>query len=343
MTHDRELRDMEIRMNLDLAEKRRNWPALRSLPRQYTLPETVEADLEVYWTVLIDSGLSWQTVKANWNAARRCTRLLMDAGLNYETALIGRNEVLFLRDVAFIELAPSTTKWYVALFGKFLSLFGNNTVADMHLVWRSSSARCGVDWLTEDQAQSLMGTDGLTVPEKTALTLMLGMGLRRIEVLRLRVQDILSDGLMVRGKGHAGGKIRFVPYCKGGYAQVQLMIRWREWQIADAKDRHGEFEIESNLFLTNDLSMPPHHYNEAGTGFDRSILRNIRVKSGIEFTGNHTLRRTFARLVYLQNPDDRNLQRLAKYLGHEDTRTTLDYIGVSDDELRSVAETCSWF
>lgn len=343
MTYDRELRGKEIGMSIDLAQRRRDWPAIGSLPRKYPLPDTCEADLEVYWDQLIDSGLSWQTVKANYNAARHCTKILLDAGMSYETVLVGREEIVYLRDVAFANLAPDTVKWYITLYGKYLAMFDNDVVRDMHLVWRSSGARCGVDWLTEDQAQALMGTEGLTIPERTALMLMLGMGLRRIEVLRLNVEDVLPEGLMVCGKGRGGGKMRFVPYCNGGHEQIQRMIRWRNGQLEDARERHGDFEADHNLFLTNDVSQPPHHYNQAGTGFDKSVLRNIRMKSGIEFTGNHTLRRTFARLVYLKNPDERNLQRLAKYLGHEDTKTTLEYIGVSGDELKIIAESCSWF
>lgn len=343
MTYERELRGSEIRSSMDLAQRRKDWPAIGTLPKKYNLPETCEADLAVYWDQLIDSGLSWQSVKANYNAARHCTKILLDAGMSYETVLVDREEIVYLRDVAFAKLAPDTVKWYICLYGKYLAIFGNDVVSDMHLIWRNSTVRCGVDWLTEDQAQALMGTEGLTIPERTALILMLGMGLRRIEVLRLTVDDIMPDGLMVCGKGRGGGKYRFIPYCNGGRDQIRKMMRWREGQIAEAHERHGDFDEDRHLFLTNDKSQPPHYYNQAGTGFDKSVLAGIRRKSGIEFTGNHTLRRTFARLVYLKNPDERNLQILARYLGHEDTKTTLDYIGISGDELRTVAESCSWF
>lgn len=335
------LRAYECKMSVEWNERRRNWPAICSLPRgEDPFPQTVEDDLQIFWRHLIDSNVNWHTVKANWAAVRRCLRFLMDAGLQYETVLIDREEILYLREAAFAGLAPDTVKWYILLFGRYLKCFGNTIVEDMDLHWQNSDVHPGKDWLEREEAAALLAYGGYTVHERTALVLMLTMGLRRIEVLRLRVDGITENGVVVCGKGNGGGKYRFVPYSKGAKLQIQEMLRWREMQMSDAKDIDPDYEPDPELFLTQ--TRAPHHYNEAGTGFDKSVLKGIQRKTGIPFA-NHTLRRTFARLTYFENPEDRTLQILARILGHESVEVTLRYIGVSEDEKSEVMLSQSWF
>ena len=155
MNYEREIRENEIRLRNEQIAERRGWPGIGTLPKKYPLPDTVEGDLEIYWESLIDSGLGWHSVKANYGAARRCIKALMDAGLSYETALIDREEVLYLRDTEFRNLAPDTIKWYICLFGKYLRLFGNTVVDDMNLQWHHSAVN-SADWLTRDQAMYLL-------------------------------------------------------------------------------------------------------------------------------------------------------------------------------------------
>ena len=93
MNYEREIRENEIRLRNEQIAERRGWPGIGTLPKKYPLPDTVEGDLEIYWESLIDSGLGWHSVKANYGAARRCIKALMDAGLNYETALIDRASI----------------------------------------------------------------------------------------------------------------------------------------------------------------------------------------------------------------------------------------------------------
>lgn len=339
MNYEREIRENEIRLRNEQIAERRGWPGIGTLPKKYHLPETVEGDLEIYWNSLVDSGLGWHSVKANYGAARRCIKALMDAGLSYETALIDREEVLYLRDTEFRNLAPDTVKWYICLFGKYLRLFGNTVVDDMNLQWHHSAVN-SADWLTKDQAMYLLGMDGLTPMQSMALTLMLGMGLRRVEVIRLQMEDIKPEGLIVRGKGVGIGKYRFVPYPAGAKFRIDEFLRWRRGQVYEAKDRNFDYIEDLHVFLTQ--TERPHGYNEAATGFDKSVLIPIRKLSGIDF-GNHTLRRTFARLIYLDSRTDETLRRLARILGHSSPQTTLRYIGITDDELRETMEGMSLF
>ncbi len=339
MNYEREIRENEIRLRNEQIAERRGWPGIGTLPKKYPLPDTVEGDLEIYWESLIDSGLGWHSVKANYGAARRCIKALMDAGLSYETALIDREEVLYLRDTEFRNLAPDTVKWYICLFGKYLRLFGNTVVDDMNLQWHHSAVN-SADWLTKDQAIYLLGMDGLTPMQSMALTLMLGMGLRRVEVIRLQMEDIKPEGLIVHGKGVGIGKYRFVPYPSGAKFRIDEFLRWRRGQVYEAKDRNFDYTEDPHVFLTQ--TERPHGYNEAATGFDKSVLIPIRKLSGIDF-GNHTLRRTFARLIYLDNKTDETLRRLARILGHSSPQTTLRYIGITDDELRETMEGMSLF
>lgn len=292
------------------------------------LPAQAQAELTAYWTHLEESGLGWQSVKGNHAAARRCIRALYTAGMEWRSEYVGRQEILYLRDHEFAELTPDTVRWYILLYGRFLKLNAkNNIVEEMELRWPKTVVRPRVDWLSAEEAQHLLSVD-MGVHEMAALRCMLCMGLRRIEVIRLRVDHIMEDGVVVRGKGAGGGKYRFVPYGEDAEHYIRMLMAWREDAIAEATRLNPEYVAPPNLFLTR--TPQPKAYSEAGTGFDKSILGNIRRASGVEFNGNHTLRRTFARALYLSGV---KIELVSSLLGHEDAQTTLSYIGVADEDM----------
>jgi integrase len=69
------------------------------------------------------------------------------------------------------------------------------------------------------------------------------------------------------------------------------------------------------------------------------MLKSITEGSGVHFKGNHTLRRTGARLMWQQGVP---IETIASIMGHEDIRTTMRYLGINLGDqaqaIRAVAE-----
>ena len=70
-------------------------------------------------------------------------------------------------------------------------------------------------------------------------------------------------------------------------------------------------------------------YNiESGSGLD-GILARISNLVYFDFS-HHTLRRTFGRILHRSNV---KIQTISKLLGHEDTATTVKYLGLDMDDM----------
>ena len=340
MSYDEELRSAEIRNNKRNVEARKKWYGPEDLPKTFTLPDDMEEMIDNYWYSLKSANISWRTVKTYYNVARKCTKALMDAGMNYRPELVGMDEMEYLRDVYFIELATKTKRGYLCSYGKFLRLHGNDIARTNGFIWNGEMCRYRVDWLEDDEIEKLLNTPDLTDTERLALHLMLRMGLRRSEIIRLRIEDVYPDGIIVCGKSRGGGTFRFVPFVSGVAELLEAVLRDRERRVRLAMSRHEDYVPEPYVFM-NRLRKPTPYCLE-GNGFDKSILDPIREKSGIHFHGNHTLRRTFARKVYYRDMSPDALEALAKYLGHSSVSQTKLYIGVTDDKIRSVAAIVDW-
>jgi integrase len=139
-------------------------------------------------------------------------------------------------------------------------------------------------------------------------------GLRRVEVLRLRVKDILEaeGSLRVLGKGRYGGKWRNIPM----QAEVRRLLRaWTQGK--DADDRIVPYSASGADGL---LQRAAHRAGFPGQG--------IRVS-------HHDLRRTFGRLA---NASGMNLVSLQGLFGHASPELSAHYIGLDVDELRGALD-----
>ena len=341
MAYDEELRCAEIRNNKRNVEARKEWYGPEDLAKAFTLPDDVEEKLAEFWYSLKAANFTWHSVKDYYNTARRCTKALMDAGMNYMPETVGLDELEYIRDVVYIDLATKTKRGHMCAFGKFLRYFGNDVVRSNGFNWNGETCRYKVDWLEDDQVYRLLHTPDLTDTEKLALHLMLRMGLRRCEVVRLRIEEIYPDGIIVCGKGRGGGRFRFVPFSSGVPELIEAVLRDREERVAEAARRFSDYEPPESYVFLNRVHRPM-PYCQEGNGFDKSILVPIKEKSGVDFHGNHTLRRTFARKAYNKDPSPEALEALAKYLGHSSVSQTKQYIGITDDRIMNIAAIVDW-
>jgi integrase len=172
------------------------------------------------------------------------------------------------------------------------------------------------NWLTQDQAQNLLNAipiDTLAGKRDAAVIgLLLGCGLRRSEVVALRLDQLQSrDGhwVIVDLLGKAG-RLRTVPmpdWCKA------LVDTW----LCDAGV--GDGKVFRRIWRNR---------TELGSGVTADVVwtavKRYAKRIGIEHLAPHDLRRTCARLCHGTGGE---LEQIQFLLGHASVQTTEQYIG----------------
>lgn len=210
---------------------------------------------------------------------------------------------------------------------KICKFYHNNIFDNTAFRW-SVDARPAANWLTESQAAQLLSLD-LSPIQELILHLELCMGLRRSEVGRLKVSDIHNGYLDVHGKGSMGGKFRRIPFHHDTQKVLDRFLQYRRWLIDAHFARWGKCDIPEQLLIWSNDSRGLFQYNiESGSGLD-GILARISKLVCFDFS-HHTLRRTFGRILHRSNV---KIQTISKLLGHEDTATTVKYLGLDMDDM----------
>jgi len=267
-------------------------------------------------------------------------KALDEAGLESNPSTIGEKEIHFLLDVVWKNNESSTRKWYTSTFGMILKRFGNDIIKEMGYRFPQDS-RTNVDWLTPQEMVDLLDQD-LSSLETIVTHLELCIGLRNIEVKRLRLQDVHDGYMDIRGKGTDLGKWRTVPFHPDTPKVLSIWMTERNRMIAEALKYHPNIEIPDNLIIWKRYVKKPQigAYSEESDGLTSITTEKIRDRSGIHFA-NHTLRRTFGRSLWLS--DCVKTETISKIYGHSNTNTTLDYIGVNLDDMSSALSALSTY
>ncbi|MGY8872836.1 MAG: integron integrase [Pseudomonadales bacterium] len=200
--------------------------------------------------------------------------------------------------------------------------------------------------LTENEVALLF--DHLTGVHKTMAFILYGSGLRRIELIRLRVGDVDCDHLQLRIWNGKGSKNRLVtlapeliPLLKAQidtvrnifesdilnpqYAGVKMPFALARKYRSGPKQLHWHY-----LFPSSRLSADPdtgeirrHHIDES---VPSKMIRAASKASGInKQVSSHTLRHSFATHLLQSGVDIRTVQQ---QLGHSDVKTTEIYTHV---------------
>lgn len=178
--------------------------------------------------------------------------------------------------------------------------------------------------------------------------LLYGSGLRRIELVRLRVKDVDPDYKQVRVMFGKGGKHRVVtlaeeliPGLRHQIKQVALVLEkdltlaeyagvWMPEALARKYPNACKSLGWHYLFPSNRLSVDPdsglvkrHHYDENGVN---KLVKQAAYRAGIRKAVTcHTLRHSFATHLLQSGADIRTVQQ---QLGHFDVKTTEIYTHV---------------
>lgn len=204
--------------------------------------------------------------------------------------------------------ASKTRSQYLQSLRHLLRFLGSPLAEDRHL-WTLDARPARRRWLTKAQVRALWSVcrDDL---DRVVVAAGAFNGLRRIEVLRLRVRDLdltlPSPSMVVWGKGRHGGKPREVPVTRRLYP---VLVGLSTGKARDARlYPKGRTDLDTRLAALGRLAGIP-----------------VRVSS-------HDLRRTFGRLAYQNGVE---LLDLKEIYGHESVDQTTQYIGADQARLRA--------
>lgn len=294
-------------------------------------PDTEEACIARFVRILEASTLAPRTIVFYREEVHAVTEILKSAGLNTLPHKITEEDVRkFLDAMQSMNLTVSTRKGYMSSLKKYCRAF-NNDVCSRVVYAFPHDTRPNVDWLTLPEARQLLKCKK-TWLQNVVIHLELCLGLRRVEVIRIRTTDInAEDGyISVRGKGSQGGKPRCVPFGIDTDAVIRQTLEARSKMIHEARKRFPVTTVvPENLILWMKAGRL-HAYSEEGYGLDKAVCEPLSKELGFRFS-NHTLRRTFGRALYRAGVE---VATIAKILGHESTEVTLRYIGVDLDDMR---------
>jgi len=185
-------------------------------------------------------------------------------------------------------------------------------------------------------------------PHLLMVSLLYGSGLRRIELVRLRVQDIDFNQLQLRVWFGKGFKHRvttlapeLIPALRHQIRSVALMLdadltnpqfqgAWMPEALARKYPRASRTLNWQYLFPSSVLSLDPqtavlrrHHLDESSLN---KMLRKVASDAGVNKAVTcHTLRHSFATHLLESGADIRTVQ---EQLGHQDVKTTEIYTHV---------------
>lgn len=228
--------------------------------------------------------------------------------------------------------AVSTIHDYVSSLKKYTGAWGNYCL-DGVLTKLPQDERPKVDWLKKAQAQRLIQyimSSEATPVQMLTIHLELCMGLRRIEVIRMHVEDIHMEDEYIDIVGKAN-KRRSVPFAYDTKRVLEKYLEYREGQVAYMTQKYPSTEDkvpEEVLLWTRRGYLYP--YAEDGWGLDKVVCVPVEKKLGFR-PKNHTLRRTFGRSLWISGIP---VETISKILGHKSTEQTLGYIGVNMDDMR---------
>lgn len=267
----------------------------------------------------------------------RFSYLLADAGLECTPKQMGEEEIDYLLEEWRKEridarthrkrkgLDTDTQRWYISILNGYLGHYGNHVIDDMEIGWPSET-RTNVGWINNDEDAVRMTQVAVGV-ERIIIHLELRLWMRRVEVQRLTVQDIKQNVIDVHGKGRYGGKWRTLAWAPDTFDVIWEYEQEREAMIERAR------RIDPNVKVPDDWII----YEKGGklSGYGNSgidaIVQRVATRAGIDRKiGNHTLRRTGARMAWKAGLD---INLIREALGHKDLKTTYRYIGITVDEL----------
>ena len=169
----------------------------------------------------------------------------------------------------------------------------------------------------------------------TLFALLACTGLRVSEAIRLRFDDITSDGLVIRCSKFR--KSRLVPLHETAQAGLERYL----------KQRCSYAPFDDHVFVS--LRRKPLLLGDVETAFQTAIDKiGLQRGPGLPRPTPHSLRHTFAVRALEACPDGRDritkhMLALSTYLGHSKVCDTYWYLEATPDLMKNISECCESF
>jgi len=279
----------------------------------------INEKIEEYLLPLKRGGRKETTIRDYRKSLQRQLNYLADNGYNYSPKKIGREEVEFMIKTHWID-SPKYNHNRRSLFKSYLDYFGNHIMIE-YPEPIGSSERINVHWLEDYEAANLYNLDMPPII-KMIIHLELKLGLRRYDLLNLKLADIGICTINVLGKGN---KYRTVPFVKDTPQVIDAYMAYRDELTGRDRDLQKPFLL---IKRGNSIKCP-------GKTFVDKYVKIMCKRAGVEQTiCNHTLRRTCGRLWWRSGVD---IGTISTLFGHSDQKTTMKYLGISLDDLQNGA------
>lgn len=203
---------------------------------------------------------------------------------------------------------------------------GNPDVAKWHILFGDTSPT-RVRWLDDDQAR-LVRAEAKGI-EKIIVHCELDLAMRRESVLSLKVSSFVGGRISkvtFHGKGRNGGKNLTVSYHPDTeYMLEEYLTIVRRAEIEKARKKNPAIKVPENLLI---YERAGNLYPYKKTAID-DFLEDVGKRVGFHLS-NHDLRRTCGRMMYRSGV---KIEHIVKIFGHEDTRTTIKYLGLDIEDM----------
>lgn len=201
----------------------------------------------------------------------------------------------------------------VKVFFRYLSNEGLSNV-DINKFTIPKQQKYAIDILSEQEIEKLFNTynesSSTGCRNKTMLSLFLDCGLRRSEIIDLKIDNVRFEQSLIRVVGK-GNKERLVPL---GVLSKKLLYKYI-YHFRPLED------IETNRVFLNQDRTP------ITVDSIRSLFQRLKTSSGIKRLHPHLLRHTFATYYLINGGDSLTLQII---LGHTTLKMVTTYIHLAN-------------
>lgn len=257
-----------------------------------------------------------QTIITYRSALNNTVRFLQDEGMEDDPRRIGEDEVV--RIIKDYGASEATLQHYITVLAKYLDWYGNGIIKEMGILW-NRPAHPNARWVTAEEFQRVIEAAG-DPTDRVIIMLAAYAGMRRGEIANLRLGDILSDRLVITGKGHGNGKQRIIPLSAKVGAEIARYMAWRD-TVAPRRDEGLVVGIDPRTRRYTPLS-------DKTVGHRASaVCRAAGIDASL-----HSFRRYFATQVWQAMPD-KDVRVLQELLGHTSPVMTMHYITISTEDM----------
>ncbi len=266
--------------------------------------------------------------------ARNVGDELERAGLACRPEDFGQAQLDYLLSGPWARHEGNTKAYNACLLNRFLKRVGNLVIEKAELRFDRTPIRPKCALTRAERARLLDAARQMGIVPYAMVVLMLTMNFRRSEVIRLTVANIESDPVVFIGKGRqveqGGGKVRRVPQHPLFRELISELMAHRAQVVAGHEGEDGGL-LFPHLWKGR---LVPWHKAWVDRRFIIPAFENAGIRK--KWNLNHALRRTWGRAAVVEQGIP--LEKASRLMGHSDTRTTLGYLALNDDDDREVMD-----